>query len=158
MVWGLASGRGVCVCYGWLDEWMSASLLRAQADMLSKDSLNTDAKKRQWLEVYMYKTLASLELPNACQSQICQFVEANDWNSTPLFLFFFKVGVDVYAVQLFSRCRNAQKWVWMFMLYSCSAGSQILRQVNITEGSGLAGTWTVFSFQLIKTSAEKAWL
>ena len=51
VVWGLASRRGVCVCYGCLDEWMSAFLLRAQASMLSKDSLNTDAKKWQWLDV-----------------------------------------------------------------------------------------------------------
>ena len=38
-----------------------------------------------------------------------------------------EVGVGVYTVQLISRCPNAQKWVWMFMLYSLSAGVQMLR-------------------------------
>ena len=190
MVWGLASRRGVSVCYGWLDvyavqlfsrcpnaqkwvwmfmlyscsasiqmlkngcgclcctvdEWMSAALLRAQASKLSRDSLNTDAKKWQWLEVYMYKTVASLKLPNACQSQVCQLVEANDWNSTSLFfwkwiwmfmLYSCSAGVQMLkngcgclccmVVQHVMMYPNAQKWVWMFMLSSCSAGSQMLR-------------------------------
>ena len=39
--------------------------------------------------------------------------------------FFLEVDLDVYAVQLFSRCPNAQKWVWMFMLYGCSACNDV---------------------------------